>query len=64
MSSLKPTITRREFLLTAAAAGAALILDRPTFRRVQAAPRAVPAHRVVHAHSPAATFWDYATGWC
>jgi uncharacterized protein (DUF362 family) len=56
-------LTRREFLLTAAAAGAVLILDRPFGRRAQARPRAVPPHRVVHAHSPEATSWDYATGW-
>jgi hypothetical protein len=56
-------LTRCQFLLTAAAAGAALFLDRPFGRRAQARPRAVPPHRVVHAHSPEATYWDYATGW-
>jgi uncharacterized protein (DUF362 family) len=57
------TLTRREFLLTTAAAGAALFLNRPPVRRAQAKPRAVPAHRVVHTHSQEATFWDYASGW-
>ena len=56
-------LTRREFLLTAAAAGAALFLDQPIGRRAQAGPRAIPPHRVVHTHSLEATNWDYATGW-
>ncbi len=56
-------LTRREFLLTAAAAGAALFLDQPLGRRAQARPGAIPTHRVVHTHSLEATSWDYATGW-
>jgi hypothetical protein len=56
-------LTRHEFLLTAAAAGAALFFDRSFGRRAQARPRAVPPHRVVHTHSLEATSWDYATGW-
>jgi len=56
-------ITRRQFLLSTATAGAALLVDRWARPRAQARPRAVPAHRVVHTHSPEATFWDYATGW-
>ncbi len=61
-------LSRREFLLTAAAGGAALALRR-ALPSAQAAGRsrfagtAIPANRVVHTHSNAATFWDYATGW-
>jgi len=56
-------LTRRQFLRTTAAAGAALLVDRWPLRHSLAAPRAVPPHRVVHAHSLGATYWDYATGW-
>jgi len=56
-------LTRREFLLTTAAAGAVLLLDRWPVRRTQARPRAIPSHRVVHTHSGDATDWDYASGW-
>jgi hypothetical protein len=53
-------LTRRAFLVNAAAAGAALALGR---RPDPDAPPVFPADRVVHAHSAAATYWDYATGW-
>jgi hypothetical protein len=56
-------LTRRQFLLTAAAAGAALFVDCWPARKTEARPRVVPAHRVVHTHSPVATYWDYAAGW-
>jgi Domain of unknown function (DUF362) len=56
-------ITRRQFLLTTAAAGAVLLNNRWTRPRAQARPQAIPEHRVVHTHSPDATYWDYATGW-
>jgi uncharacterized protein (DUF362 family) len=58
-----PKLTRRQFLLTAAAAGATILADRLPVRKTQASPRAIPAGRVVHTHSPDATCWDYATGW-
>ena len=64
--SYKSRLSRREFLRSATAAGAALALSRwlprPALARRSASP-AVPPHRVVHAHSDEATSWDYATGW-
>jgi hypothetical protein len=53
-------LSRRKFLLDATAAGAALVFGRWTPLRTRAQ---VPAHRVVHAHSDEATYWDYASGW-
>ena len=61
-------LSRREFLFSGAAAGAALALGRwlphPTHaQRSTSARAAIPPHRVVHTHSNDATYWDYATGW-
>ena len=61
-------LSRREFLASAAATGAALAFGRwdPGLlpARGFSYPRpATPANRVVHVHSNDATFWDYATGW-
>jgi hypothetical protein len=61
-------LSRRQFLSSAAAAGAALALDRrlphPTLaQRPTSARVAIPPHRVVHTHCDDATYWDYATGW-
>ena len=58
-----PQFSRREFLLSAAAAGAALLLDHWSPRPARAARAAITPHRVVHTHSDDATYWDYATGW-
>ena len=55
-----PQFSRRQVLLGAAAAGAALLLDRWSPRPAQAA---ITPHRVVHTHSDDATYWDYTTGW-
>jgi hypothetical protein len=61
-------LSRRKFLQGAAAVGTTLALGRWSSRLAQgtawASTRAaIPTHRVVHAHSDAATYWDYATGW-
>ena len=56
-------LSRREFLLGAAAAGAALTLGRRPSHSTRAARSAFPSNRVVHTQSDAATYWDYATGW-
>jgi hypothetical protein len=49
-------LSRREFLLGAAATGMALAF-RPWL------PSSIPSNRVVHTHSNYATDWDYVTGW-
>jgi hypothetical protein len=49
-------LTRREFLLGAAATGVALAF-RPWM------PGSIPSTRVVHTHSIYATDWDYVNGW-
>jgi hypothetical protein len=61
-------LTRREFLFGAAAAGISLTLRQKLSPSLLAGssnlPEAIiPNQRVVHTHSNAATFWDYATGW-
>ena len=62
-------LSRREFLLRAAAAGATLALGNrwqpqsPHTGRAALTPAAFPSNRVVHTHSDAATYWDYTTGW-
>ena len=61
-------LSRREFLFSAATAGAALALGRlqprsTHARRSTSAQAAIPPPRVVHTHSNDATYWDYATGW-
>jgi uncharacterized protein (DUF362 family) len=61
-------LSRREFLLRTAAAGAALALGgwpaHPTrARRSASAQAGFSSNRVVHTHSNDATDWDYATGW-
>jgi hypothetical protein len=65
---LMPRITRRDFLLSATAAGAAAALRAWMPREgslgdTASARAALPAHRVVHVHSDEATTWDYSTGW-
>jgi hypothetical protein len=61
--------SRREFLLSAATAGATLALGarwqpRPALAgRTASARAAIPPRRVVHTHSNDATTWDYTTGW-
>ncbi len=71
------TLTRRQFLLSAVAGGAALLVDHGPQPRSEAAarvsaPRIAPSSvarrptalpRVVHTHGAHATFWDYTTGW-
>lgn len=52
-------LTRREFLYSAATAGAALVFPG----HLLPVRRAIPANRVVHTHSNSATTWDYAAGW-
>jgi hypothetical protein len=64
----KSNFSRREFLLSAVTAGAALTLDRwlphPAHTGQSASARAaIPSNRVVHTHSNQATHWDYTTGW-
>jgi hypothetical protein len=58
-------LSRREFLYSAAAAGLALALRPrlPAFVSARSAASRAASNRVVHAHSAAATFWDYAEGW-
>jgi Domain of unknown function (DUF362) len=63
-----PKLSRREFLLSTAAASATFALGRglPRLARAQrftSARAAVLSNRVVHTHSNAATDWDYATDW-
>lgn len=61
-----PKLSRREFLLTAVAAGASLAFwRRPPYaaQGEESAPTTIPSNRVVHTHSNDATYWDYATGW-
>jgi len=59
--------SRREFLSRSATLGAALALGWRASQTSGAqganVPVAIPPHRVVHAHSRQATYWDYATGW-
>ena len=59
-------LSRREFLYSAAAAGLALALRPRWLAFGQVSPHAASraaSNRVVHTHSAAATFWDYAEGW-
>lgn len=56
-------LSRRTFLRDAAAAGAALALSRWPATPGRPSLPAWPAERVVHTHHPAATYWDYSTGW-
>ena len=61
-------MTRRGFLLGAAATGTGIMLkpwrpDSELRAKTQKTAAALPPHRVVHTHSTEATYWDYATGW-
>ena len=61
-------LSRRKFLLGAAATGGALVFHAklPSYGQISRLPSLddpIPAHRVVHTHSNLATHWDYSTGW-
>ena len=56
-------LSRRRFLLSTAAAGATLALDRWLPRPTPDRRSAIASNRVVHTHGNDATDWDYATGW-